>query len=76
MRIYQYYSCFHSQHSYTTSGGISMARAERTARIADVEQTLCCERVLRQETSIVHISSIGAIELRVLVSSSCAELPL
>ena len=35
-----------------------------------------CERVLRQETSIVRISGIGAIELRVLVSSSCTESPL
>jgi len=39
-------------------------------------QTLCCERVLRQETSIVRISCIGTIELRVPVSSSCAQLPL
>jgi hypothetical protein len=39
-------------------------------------QTLCCERVLRQETSIVYIFGIGTIELRSLCSSSCAQLPL
>src|SRR5438552_10653872 len=35
-----------------------------------------CERVLRQETSIVHISSIGTIELSRKGPSSCAQLPM
>ena len=39
-------------------------------------QTLCCERVPRQETSIVHIFGIGAIEPRVRYPSSGAQLPL
>src|SRR2546426_10811572 len=39
-------------------------------------QTLCCERVLRQETSIVCISGIGSAELFGRGSSSCAQLPL
>ena len=39
-------------------------------------QTLWCERVLRQETSIVHFFGIGAIELRVRYPSSGAQLPL
>src|SRR2546428_13632064 len=39
-------------------------------------QTLCCERVPRQETSIVHIFGIGAVELRVVYPSSSAQLPL
>jgi len=39
-------------------------------------QTLCCERVLRQETTRVHIFGIGTIELRILGPSSCAQLPL
>jgi len=38
-------------------------------------QTLCRERVPRQET-IAHIFGIGAIELRVRYSSSSAQLPL
>jgi hypothetical protein len=39
-------------------------------------QTLCCERVLRQETSIVRISGIGDTEPLVQDPSSPAQLPL
>ena len=38
-------------------------------------QTLCCERVLRQETSIVRISAIGDTEPLVQDSSSPPQLP-
>jgi len=39
-------------------------------------QTLCCERVLRQETSIVHVFEIGATKPLVWYSSSSAQSPL
>ena len=39
-------------------------------------QTLWCERVLRHETSIVHVFEIGATELPAWYSSSSAQLPL
>src|SRR6267143_5954932 len=39
-------------------------------------QTLCCERVLRQETSIAYIFGKVATELPVLYSGSSAQLPL
>ncbi len=75
MRIYRYYSCFHSQLSFTSPGAIVEPEPNRLLALPNENQTLCCERVLRQGT-IVRISGIGAIELRVLVSSSCAESPL
>lgn len=39
-------------------------------------QTLLCERVLRQETSIVPVFGIGTTELFLLNRSSSAQLPL
>ena len=53
-----------------------VARAERSARNANENQTLWCERVLRQETSIVHVFGKGDTELPVRYPSSSAQLPL
>ena len=63
---------------------LSRPRAPRSRRpepngllgLPTQNQTLWCERVLRQETSIVPIFEIGATELLVRYPSSSAQLPL
>jgi len=53
-----------------------VARAERSARVADVEPILVVVSEFLAETSIVHPFEIGASELLARCSSSSAQLPL
>src|SRR2546428_9578830 len=76
VRIYRYHSCFHSQLSFTSSGaGSRWPEPNGLLALPTQNQTLCCERVPRQET-IMRIFGIGATELRVWDPSSPAQLPL